>query len=136
MRLLGFKLELWKTDHDVAQCQSVRMRSNVTDGIALRHTQTITQIQAQAPLPASFPSTLVPFQGLVAMALWLYPGMWPPDLDQMVPPSHLFDLGRATYAMKYYHVGSGRAEEWLVLLPKNRVSFIRRTKKLGLFWLT
>ena len=108
MRLLGFKLELWKTDHDVAQCQSVRMRSNVTDGIALRQTQTITQIQAQAQFPASVPQHLRAFSGTFRS-----PGSVPSPwrcgstlacghlIDKMVAPSHLFDHGRATYVMKY-----------------------------------
>lgn len=69
------------------------------------------------------------------MSDWLRTGMWPSKLDEMAVPHHLFALDDAIIIMKYYHSGSNRCDEWLVLNPNNEVSFIRRTKQLGVFWL-
>ena len=57
---------------------------------------------------------------------------WPPHLDEMAPPLHIFDLTGASHIMKYWHVGGSRPDEWLVLYPEHKVSFIRRTKQLGI----
>ena len=65
--------------------------------IALRQTQTITQILAQLHLRALSVSVTP-----VAMAFWLYAGMWPSHLDQMVAPPHLFELSGANYIFKCY----------------------------------
>jgi hypothetical protein len=98
--------------------------------IALRQTQTITQILAQLHLRALSVSVTP-----VAMAFWLYAGVWPYHLDlgKMVPPSHLYDLSGANYIFKYYHVNSGRMAEWLCLFRGRAVHFIRRTKQLCAF---
>jgi hypothetical protein len=69
------------------------------------------------------------------MSDWLSAGMWPSKLDKMAVPHHLFSLDNAMFIMKYYHAGSNRHDEWLVLNPKHETSFIRRTKQLGAFWL-
>ena len=58
--------------------------------------------------------------------------LWPAHLDEMAPPLHIFDLSGASYIMKYWHVGGSRPDEWLVLYPEHQVSFIRRTKQLGI----
>ena len=93
----------------------------------------------------SAPGTALDFTSLFptgAMTLMLPPSspgavppcdhLWPPHLDEMAPPLHIFDLRGATYIMKYWHVGVSRPDEWLVLYPEHKASFIRRTKQLGI----
>ena len=116
----------------VSVSQFARALKLMSLSIALRQTQNITQVLAQLHLrPLSVSVTPV------AMAFWLYAGMWPYhlDLDQMVAPPHLFELSGANYIFKCYHVNSGRMGEWMCIFPGRAIHFIRRTKQLCAFWL-
>lgn len=63
--------------------------------IALRQTQNITQVLVQLHLrPLSVSVTCG------HRFFWLYAGMWPSHLDQMVAPPHLFELSGANYIFK------------------------------------
>eukprot|EP00435_Cladocopium_sp_Y103_P047001 s1331_g13.t1 len=57
--------------------------------------------------------------------------MWPAEMMEPPPEQFRMVLARAAWVLKYFHVGSGRREEWLVLHEQSgerQASFIRRTR--------
>jgi hypothetical protein len=99
--LLGCKLELWKNWSWCFYCLSVSVNLHALLNLChsalhwdrLRTSRRFWLSSTSVPCQCQWP---------VAMAFWLYAGMWPSHLDQMVAPPHLFELSGANYIFKCY----------------------------------